>query len=277
MHDAAKFYDFMCGEIHSACSECGLPPVPRREDECPPGGDCVAHNIFGFEVEKRLSCTSCRTQSRVERYILWSHLASAHGLRGTVCRFKRNLANVYTVPIECRMDDGGCGVKGVEMEELLTAPEIFIISEPPSFISHKSTIWGIDPYSLVCNARSHIRIYLLADLTWASDQEDPISVIQPAIDAIKLTLDVAGIYPIHRMKVVPKYSLKAVITFYGQHYVSYVHAKGDWTRYDDHDATRLKNWTAAKDNMISGHQQPTVLVYGKVCRREPEMAALFRV
>ena len=83
-----------------------------------------------------------------------------------------------------------------------------------------------------------IRIYLLTDLSWRSGAEDATKVIRPAVATIKLSLDVAGIYPSHRMKVVPEYTLKAVIAYYGWHYVSYVRAKYEWTRYDDQGCLR---------------------------------------
>jgi ubiquitin C-terminal hydrolase len=45
-----------------------------------------------------------------------------------------------------------------------------------------------------------------------------------------------AIYPGHclsALEIVPKYNLKAVITFYGEHYMAYVNTKDDWMRYND--------------------------------------------
>ena len=131
MHDTAELYGFICGEIHLACRGRQPPLGPGPDDGCPPGAACVAHDVFGFQVEKRLSYETCGAHSRVATQALWAHIAYAHRLGRTSNRFETNLATVYDAPVECRKGDGGCGAKGHETEELLTVPGAFIISESP--------------------------------------------------------------------------------------------------------------------------------------------------
>jgi hypothetical protein len=67
-----------------------------------------------------------------------------------------------------------------------------------------------------------ILILLLADLVWKLGQINASLAIQPTIHTIRLTLDMASVYPSHHLlasKIVPKYNLKAIITFYGEYYI----------------------------------------------------------
>jgi hypothetical protein len=123
----------MCKEIHSACCESQVCPTSQTIEKCLPQDNCVVHNIFSFEVEKHILCTSCDIKSRVEKYILWSHIGFASRLRVARGGFERNLATMYVVLLDYCMDDGRCEANNVETVELLKAQEILIISKFASF------------------------------------------------------------------------------------------------------------------------------------------------
>jgi hypothetical protein len=100
-----------------------------------------------------------------------------------------------------------------------------------------------------------ILILLLVDLVWELGLKDASLAIQPTVHAIRLTLDMAAVYSSHCLLVLEiamKYNLKAVITFYGEHYVACVNTNG-WMHYDDRQAHHLQKWKAMKENMINGH------------------------
>jgi hypothetical protein len=113
-----NFFTFICEEIHYACCKGQVCPTFQTEEKCLPQDNCVAYNIFSFEVEKCMLSTLCGIKSRVGRYVLWSHIAFANKLRAATSRFKRNLAIMYDVLLDYRIDDGGCGAKNVETKYL---------------------------------------------------------------------------------------------------------------------------------------------------------------
>jgi hypothetical protein len=86
-------------------------------------------------MKKYMLYTSCDTKSQVEKYVLWSHIGFANRLQAVTGGFEQNLVTTYDVLLNCRIEDGGCGAKNVEMEELLKALEILIISKFTSFSS----------------------------------------------------------------------------------------------------------------------------------------------
>ena len=56
--------------------------------------------------------------------------------------------------------------------------------------------------------------------------------------------DMASVYSNHRLlalEIGPKYNLKAMITFYGEHDVAYVNTNDGWMRYNDRQVHHLQN------------------------------------
>lgn len=98
----------------------------------------------------------------------------------------------------------------MEIDELLTMPEIFVITESSP---HHSLNWTRISV-LTCTSwyvvHGLILTYLLAHLAWASILADPTLGIRPAVKAINSTLHLRHIYLIHRMVMIPEYNLKAM-------------------------------------------------------------------
>jgi predicted RNA-binding protein associated with RNAse of E/G family len=126
------------------------PSTSQIEEKCLPQDNYVAYNVFNFEMKKYMLYTSCDTKSQVEKYVLWSHIGFANRLQAVTGGFEQNLVTTYDVLLNCRIEDGGCGAKNVEMEELLKALEILIISK---FTSFSSRAWS--------KALKHIACYVL--------------------------------------------------------------------------------------------------------------------
>jgi ubiquitin C-terminal hydrolase len=89
------------------------------------------------------------------------------------------------------------------------------------------------------------------------------------VNKIKVGIEIDAIFPFNRLpeNATRKYMLKALVCFYGHHYVVYVMTKADdWMRYNDKQSHRLSTFQDVKENMISGHQQPAFLLYQQVCQ-----------
>ena len=66
---------------------------------------------------------------------MWSHIGFTNRLQEAIGGIEQNLTTTYNVFLNCRIEDGRCGAKNVEMEELLKTPEILIIGKFISFFS----------------------------------------------------------------------------------------------------------------------------------------------
>mmetsp|Transcript_6031 Transcript_6031/g.17259 ORF Transcript_6031/g.17259 Transcript_6031/m.17259 type:complete len:957 (-) Transcript_6031:564-3434(-) len=199
--------------------------------------DLVTAN-FGLEVSEAVNCRVCDMRSHLNVYMQYFANVSAAALRGEAAKESPDRPRTLGTRLRdiddsvyktCDTDLGGCG-------NLKQVQRVVDKGHVPSVIS--------------------------LEVGWASMSEAP-SDIRATMDAIDNYLDPAEVYK--AVEPADK-RLRAMVCYYGQHYMAYVQPKGqkEWTCIDDANQRVLGTWAEVRDQCEKGRVQPSVLFFESV-------------
>jgi hypothetical protein len=212
-----------------------------------PPGQSRIRALFSMRVSEVAHCAACNRRSHGHGFEQFFHTIASAALREAAlpasppASFEARLAQLMAATKSCDRDPPvlGCGAPTPVSFRLDAAPRVYTLS----------LAWPTDrasgeevaaTFAALGTSLHPSRVYC----------EQPGAMPSPPL-----------LPPPARP---PRYDLRALVCFYGAHYLAFARARGGgpgWTRFDDGAVTHLPDWDALADAAARGHLQPTVLFY----------------
>ena len=198
-------------------------------------GTSFVHRVFKLEQEQRLQCPACGRVSRQMSSAPMSQLVSSFQLRTAVREGRGNMEAVLrddSVILTC--EAGGCTKK---------SPLTLFIRPGTSLPTCYTVVVGWE-----------------ADSFTAEDVQQCMTGILTSIDLCNLYSGLG-----QSRGDMTRYALKAVVCYYGAHYLAYCRDRPDsWLYLDDATTRRVGSWAEVSKNAAVGRHLPVILVYENV-------------
>ena len=272
------------------------------DQEC--GYSSVVHRCFGLDVEESMDCVTCRKRTRTLRYTKFFHLVPAIALNlameyaegvNTMEAAMRHIDGTDTKP--CDTDVGGCGA----MNGITHALAVNSIAGGGGMSNEGGGgggggggAWGKPAPGVAAAAaaaapeRAPPAIFCLA-LAWESASAER-EVIAQTLRNLSTTLDLGAVYDRLPAGVRPKYKLRCVMCYYGEHYAAFAISEASvppaggasgagekgaagggrgggggggerWLLFDDATTKEVGDWQDVVASCEKGRLQPCVLFY----------------
>lgn len=236
MDDAAELLEELLGRLHHELS--------WYKDVCSP--PCAVHRCFGADIIGNVEeCVYCEeVPDRVESFRTCIHYIPTTLLGTSSCRFN----SPYNPPffIENRIRD----YMESEHIECPTCARLYPQIESRLHIR-----------KFICNTPMILSFVLVWSRPRASKED-----LSEKMQNIPLTLKLDEIYRMaenagkaHRNK----YYLRAMVCFYGNHYIAYCYNRllNSWIYFNDSSVRNMGSWSEAKLNAVEGNHMPLILFY----------------
>ncbi|PSC67694.1 Inactive ubiquitin carboxyl-terminal hydrolase 54 isoform A [Micractinium conductrix] len=200
------------------------------------GAASAVNEIFGLPVSECVRCHKCGRTTHNSSYTQYFYNIQAAALQEapralgpapTMGQLFRRLEAQHMK--SCDEDNAGCGTKNSVVYSLGRLPRVFTLQ-----------------------------------LGWASQREEP-AAIAATLRAVDEQVNLGEFYQGEGLGQ-RRYALRAMVCYYGAHYLAFVWAKdlGAWLVCDDATASRVGTWVDVRRKCEAGRIQPSVLFYEAV-------------
>ncbi|XP_042468478.1 uncharacterized protein LOC122051406 isoform X1 [Zingiber officinale] len=219
-------------KVHSGDSDGGLQKINSEGLWDCTNSSCIAHTLFGMNIDEQMNCYNCHSQTRHLKYTSFFHNINANSLR--------------TAKVMCPESSFDDLLKTVEMNHRLSCDVEAAGCGKPNYMNH---------------ILSHPPHVFTAVLGWQSTTEsaDDISATLAAITA---DVDIGVLYC--GIDKGSKHSLISMVCYYGQHYHCFAYERDQWVMYDDQTVKVVGGWLDVITMCKRGHLQPQVLFFETV-------------
>ncbi|KAG6512868.1 hypothetical protein ZIOFF_031002 [Zingiber officinale] len=228
-------------KVHSGDNDAGLQKNNSEGSWDCTNSSCIAHTLFGMNIDEQMNCYNCHSQTRHLKYTSFFQNINANSLRTAKASLTSFLG--YIMCPESSLDDL---LKTVEMNHRLSCDV---------------EAGGCGKQNYVNHILSHPPHVFTAVLGWQSTTESADD-ISATLAAITTDVDIGVLYC--GIDKGSEHSLISMVCYYGQHYHCFAYEHDQWVMYDDQTVKVIGGWEDVITTCKRGHLQPQVLFFETV-------------